>query len=342
MAENVDKDETILDPLQNLDISPNEPNKELSPPTDGSIGFVMIPCDSSKPMRQIFLPPSYSNESAGDRLPDFVKPYFADRRTVDVSLMKEQAQKTIASSSKQIQSLDTQDNISAANLNAIATQGSVETFPLVRPASSNNYQGIYLYMDELGMLKKLPPNPRATAMAQECGWPPQKFYGDVFVSRVQTKPRLENVSFLLGRDTDRSTALWMQRAPHENREWHETAKAIAERTKNDFSEKKEEETTAKCDDEIAMTWEQNEEELEIRIPFPNVDDIDKSKVRVSFLSREIGIQYDNVDFLTMKPLYNSIQAGDGSCTWTIEKPNTLVITVEVSDPTVAWPQLTLS
>ena len=150
-------------------------------------------------------------------------------------LMEEQAAKTIASSNKQVQDLatTTKSNINAAALNAIASKGSVETFPLVRPADTNSYCGVYIYMDELGMLKKLPSNKRASSIAEACGYhsPPPNFYGDVFVGRVQTKPTMMNVDFKLEVDTDRSTAEWIQRAPYENLAWQQTIQDI-QTTKN--------------------------------------------------------------------------------------------------------------
>jgi hypothetical protein len=53
-------------------------------------------------------------------------------------------------------------------LNATAA-GSTETFALVRPSSTNAHRGVYMYLDEVGLLKQLPPNPRAAAVAQACG-----------------------------------------------------------------------------------------------------------------------------------------------------------------------------
>jgi hypothetical protein len=69
-------------------------------------------------------------------------------------------------------------------MNSVAAQGSVETFCLVHPADTNNYIGVYIYLDELGLLKKLQVNDRATAIAAACGYtPPPIFYGDVFWGR---------------------------------------------------------------------------------------------------------------------------------------------------------------
>jgi hypothetical protein len=47
--------------------------------------------------------------------------------------------------------------------------GSVETFALVRPAAANQFCGVYVYLDEIGVMKELPPNPRGNALAMACG-----------------------------------------------------------------------------------------------------------------------------------------------------------------------------
>jgi hypothetical protein len=48
-------------------------------------------------------------------------------------------------------------------------------------------QGVNIYLDEAGMLKKLPLNARASELALKCGFnPPPTFYGDVYVGRVSS------------------------------------------------------------------------------------------------------------------------------------------------------------
>lgn len=59
-----------------------------------------------------------------------------------------------------------QSKITAASMNKVAAMGSVETFPLVHPSDTNGFNGVYVYLDEVGMLKKLPCNARATAIAR--------------------------------------------------------------------------------------------------------------------------------------------------------------------------------
>ena len=43
--------------------------------------------------------------------------------------------------------------LSSAALSSVTSTGSVETFPLVRPSSTNKFEGVYIYLDEVGMLK---------------------------------------------------------------------------------------------------------------------------------------------------------------------------------------------
>ena len=47
--------------------------------------------------------------------------------------------------------------VSASALQSVSAQGSCEVYPLCRPGASNGHAGVYLYLDEVGMLKKLPP-----------------------------------------------------------------------------------------------------------------------------------------------------------------------------------------
>ena len=111
--------------------------------------------------------------------------------------------------------------LTASSLDKVASQGSVETFPLVHPSSTNNNRGVYVYLDEVGMLRRLPPNLRASGFARACGYSPApSFYGDVFVGRVETKPAIRNVDFVVGEDTDLS-AEWVKRAVRENVEWQQ-------------------------------------------------------------------------------------------------------------------------
>ena len=107
--------------------------------------------------------------------------------------------------------------VSASALQSVSAQGSCEVYPLCRPGASNGHAGVYLYLDEVGMLKKLPPvracalsprplsarsafgvgsrrlarfclapqNNRCNALAKACGLDGLNFYGNMFIGRVR-------------------------------------------------------------------------------------------------------------------------------------------------------------
>ena len=287
------------------------------------VEFVCIPSDDDKPIRSCSLPLSVAAKS-GDSLPDYVKPYFADKKTVDTALLKEQAKKQFAGGN--LENL-TETNISSAAMNAVAAQGSVETFTLVHPADTNQFSGVYIYLDELGLLKKLPTNSRATQLAVACGFhPPPKFCGDVFVGRVQSKPVLKNKDFVAGVDTD-GGAEWIQRAVSENLAWHEELKRV---TGGQPSHAGTEGTVVKEDD---FHWTQDEDEVEITVPFDCA--VDKKKVKVSFQTRSVTVKYNGSERLSTG-LYGTIDC-DGS-TWTIDGKR-LVLTCEKANGGELWPRL---
>lgn len=56
--------------------------------SEGAVEFALIPHDTAKPIRRMYLPAS--SRAPGDALPTFVKPYFADGLAVDAGLLGEQ------------------------------------------------------------------------------------------------------------------------------------------------------------------------------------------------------------------------------------------------------------
>jgi len=298
------------------------------------IRFVCIPHDESKPIRTVGLPKLYLTENSqivGDALPHYVKPYFADNKSIDASLLKEQATKQFAGGDlKQL----AETNLSSAAMNAAAAQGSVETFPLVHPADTNQYQGVYIYLDEVGMLKKLPSNRRASQMASTCGFhPPPNFYGDVFVGRVQTKPKLHNVDFVAGVDTDsHHDGSWMRRAVAENLAWQQEMNKVTGKTGQ--TQPVAAGTDGTVAEEENFSWTQDGEEIEISVPFEQA--IDKKAVKVSFWNRAIKVVYAGQEVLSVK-LYAGIDV-DG-CTWTIDGGKHLIVTCEKANGDELWPRV---
>jgi hypothetical protein len=272
-------------------------------------------------------------KKSGDSLTQYVKPYFADNKSIDASLLQQQSMKNFAGGDLKALA-DT--NLSSAAMNSAAAQGSVETFPLVHPSpDTNGSTGVYIYLDEVGLLKKLPSNNRASQIAAACGFhPAPNFYGDVFMGRVKTQPILANVDFVAGVDTDRS-AEWMQRAVSENLAWQQEMNKVTGRTGE--TQPAHAGTDGNVAAEDLFNWTQDDDEVELSVPFESSSSlaIDKNKVKVTFLPRAVKVKYAGEEKLSIQ-LHGGIDV-DGS-TWTIDGTN-LVITCEKADAGEIWPRI---
>ena len=76
---------------------------------------------------------------AGDLLPAYIKSYFADGKIIDDHLFQEQASKQNLLGG----GADRPIKVSSQAMMNATLAGSVETFPLVRPSSTNKHQGVY-------------------------------------------------------------------------------------------------------------------------------------------------------------------------------------------------------
>mmetsp|Transcript_28795 Transcript_28795/g.60320 ORF Transcript_28795/g.60320 Transcript_28795/m.60320 type:complete len:386 (+) Transcript_28795:221-1378(+) len=334
----------ILQQLSNLGIQEtSSTNKD-----NNDIKFVWIPADESKAMRTLVVPASFLKENRGDAIPNFVKPFFgADKTRVDAGLLQKQATKQFSSSNSSLKGPDGKpvemdpSKISASAMNAVAAEGSVETFCLVHPADTNQYTGVYIYLDEVGMLKKLPSNKRASGIGGACGYNPAPiFYGDVFVGRTRTKPKMANVNFEAGTDTDYGRAEWMRRAVPENLAWQQAMNAAT--GKNSSSAALQQPAHAGTDGTVAQesgfSWTQDGDEVEVVVPLDDgTSPVNKKEVKVVFRPRYVAISYkgqaaERID------LFESIDV-DG-CTWTLSNDKTkLIVTCEKADPEKIWPRI---
>ena len=347
---------SIVDQVQNLSISSSDNVEE-------GIRFVYIPHDTSKPLSTLTLPKRLVDAlgPSGDIIPTYVKSFFADGLEIDDSLFNEQLSKQnlmggdldkFASAATDNKTTPSMDKLTSTALKSVTTSGSVETFPLVRPSSTNNNQGVYIYLDEVGLLKKLRNNTRASALAQQCGYhPAPNFYGDIFVARVSSKNYLHNIDIKKEEVTDK-TQEWMLRAPQENIAWQQ---ALNEATGRQGEIQQNHAGTEGVavqvegfdeDDKCSYSWLQNEEELEITISLTKkINDeggtnkkVNKSLIKVSFLAQKITVKYGGESILEVIP-YSKLDV-DGS-TWTLDNAN-LVITCEKASEGEIWPRLELS
>jgi len=347
---------SIVDQVQNLSISSSGSDN-----VEEGIRFVYIPHDTSKPLSTLILPKRLVDAlgPSGDIIPTYVKSFFADGLEIDDSLFNEQLSKQnlmggdldkFASATTDNKTTPSMDKLTSTALKSVTTSGSVETFPLVRPSSTNNNQGVYIYLDEVGLLKKLRNNTRASALAQQCGYhPAPNFYGDVFVARVSSKNYLHNIDIKKEEVTDK-TQEWILRAPQENIAWQQAVNEATGRQGESQQNHAGTEGVAVqvegLDHQCSYSWLQNEEEAEITISLTKkINDeggtnkkVNKSLIKVSFLAQKITVKYGGESILEVIP-YSKLDV-DGS-TWTLDNAN-LVITCEKASEGEIWPRLELS
>mmetsp|Transcript_15647 Transcript_15647/g.21422 ORF Transcript_15647/g.21422 Transcript_15647/m.21422 type:complete len:361 (-) Transcript_15647:299-1381(-) len=304
------------------------------------IAYVCIPHDDSKPMQQLSFRLPKKSLGKGDALSNHLKPCFgsSNGKDVDLSLLQDQATKQFGSSQT--------PTISQETLKSVAAQGSVETFALVHPVPSNKFVGVNVYLDEVGALKRLPLNKRASDLSVGAGFtPPPKFYGDVFLGRVSNKPVLKNISFHLGADTS-PDAKWLKSAMMENLEYQTEMNAITGKKNELQPSNVGEDGIAK--NEGFYSWTQTDEEVEVVVPVKSNDDgsdggggVSSKNVKVTFRPKTLKVCFGGKDILSLD--FFARVDPDG-CTWTLDKSGNgdgakVVITCEKSDE-VSWPRLT--
>jgi len=319
----------------------NEPD-EIDGEDYEDLKFVMVPHDDSLPLKEVSVkvPKNRQANPSGDLMLVELKPWFrALSKKVDMGLFQDQATKHFGSS-------ENPGQVSQEALMKVADQGQVESFTLVQPRESNRHTMVNIYLDEVGMLKRLPLNKRAAQFCGKAGFnPPPKFYGDVFLGRMKVKPVLKNIDFKLTIDTAPDAA-WLQAATMENLEHQTAMNQITGR--NDTQPVGDGENgVAKAED--GYTWTQNDEEIEIVISLKSEDgsSITSTKetkggggLKVKFFAKKMNVEFRKKDILSLS-FYASVDP-DG-CTWTLDSDANgvnLVVTCEKNDG-VSWPRVTV-
>lgn len=356
-----DRPLSIIEQVQRLSLS------DAAAGDDAGVKFVYLPQDASTPIQTVCLPSRLVEAlgPAGDIIPAYVKSFFADGRSIDEKIFKDQAAKQnllggdveqFAANVKKEKLLATvsegkpaaakeeekKTTLSSSALMNATAGGSVETFSLVRPSKTNKNEGVYIYLDEVGMLKHLPLNTRASQLAKQCGYhPAPNFYGDVFVGRVSSKPMLHNVD-LESVDIMDTTKEWLKRAPQENVLWQQALNEATGRsgeTQPNHAGTEGIAAEATGNDGCSYSWLQNEEEIELTVPLIDGDEqVNKKLIKVAFQLQKVVVKYNNECKVEVQ-LYSKINV-DG-CTWTLDKKN-LVITCEKARDGEIWPRLELS
>jgi len=302
--------------------------------------FVHVPHDESIPIRELATKVSKNRlaKNSGDLLLKELKPYFsALSKKVDLNLFQDQATKHFGSSDA--------PQVSQEALQKVAEEGQVEAFALVHPTESNHYTTVNIYLDEVGVLKRLPLNKRAAELAAKAGYnPPPQFCGDVFLGRVRNKPALYNVDFK--KEDTTSNTKWLDNATMQNLE-HQAALNQITGTNELQPDVAGENGVAKSEE--GYTWTQTDEEIEIVIALPSAGD-DAKKVltsreakaaglKVKYFSKKLIVEFGGKVLLSLE-FFASVDP-DG-CTWTLDgsdKGTLLVVTCEKIDET-SWPRIT--
>jgi len=233
--------------------------------------------------------------------------------------------------------------VSTEALKAVAAQGSVEVFSLVRPVPSNNFVGVNIYLDEVGALKRLRLNKRASELGAKAGFnPAPTFYGDVFVGRITNKPILKNINFQLGIDTS-PDAKWLQGAMMENLQYQTEMNSLTGKNNEVQPSNDGEDGVAKTENDGLYSWTQTDEEVEIVLPLTK--NVVSKDVKVIFRPKVLKVKYCGKEVLDVD-FFSRIDP-DG-CTWTLDKSGDddddggvmkVIITCEKVDE-VSWPRLT--
>ncbi|KAJ1488670.1 hypothetical protein T484DRAFT_1938693 [Baffinella frigidus] len=206
------------------------------------------------------------------------------------------------------------------SLSTAAEDGAVEVFALVRPAKSNNSCGVYIYLDEVGLLKNLPRNSRATGIASQCGFDNTQFYGDIFIGRTQINPSpMRNVDFPL-KDLD-SSAQWLSRAAAENYEYGMDMRQLKDAMEATQGGAVSADSSGEKQGD-GYTWSQSEADVDITV---KVDETARAKdASVTFSTSGVKAKIKGEEVLNIS-LFDKVRPDE--CAWTLSK-GALSLTLE--------------
>lgn len=296
--------------------------------TDGPtrrVKYVKIPADDSKPFEQLEC--ILASDAAGDCLPDVVESQFAGGGSIDENKMREQAVRQIGERGA---------GLSASALEHVAAGGKTETFALVRPSATNGHKGVYLYLDEVGMLKNLPPNPRAVAIATVCGFDNVRFFGDMYCGAVvadHPQPMM-NVDFTVA-ELD-SSSPWLKHAGNENAAYQQSMRQVQDAMR----EKGGMQTISMTGDdgfkeheEEGYRWSQTDDEVEVAVA---VTPGTKAKdIKVHFKAQSITVSIAGQVVLDLASLYAPTRPDE--CLWTMGGDEVICTLAKVDES--SWLQL---
>ena len=298
------------------------------------VKIVKVPCDESKPIKEISI--SVDEGRSGDQLPSRLQVYFGQGK-VRVDDVKDVA-------SKQFSNQDI--NISQNTLDKLSDMGSVETFPLAQPNEHNNNCKVSFYLDEVGQLKKLSPNQRASRFAELCGFKDVPFVGDMFLGRVGPPPAggsrgPQNLDFSLAEFN--SDALWLKDVVKHNYEAGIATNKVAMESDLHSGEMSAEVEVAGAEN---VKWSETSDYLELSVELPEeIKTFTKKDIVVKIQSTQVSIKVRNTSaagagellLLWEGALAGSVSVDDS--TWCINKRTVEISLEKAGSSTGMWRKL---
>jgi hypothetical protein len=281
-----------------LNEKPHKMNADEQPINENmsSLTLVMIPANDKESCEEIRI--RISKDKSGDQLSVALKSIFASNDDIDHTLLQEKAM-------KQFGNMDMR--VSESTVNKVAHEGNVEVFTLSRPIEVNTFQGVNIYLDEAGQLKRLPPNTRASAIASLCGYKDVAFAGDVFLGRIKVSSMgiVSNIDFRLNEIS--SDALWIKGVEAQNYAFGVRTNQVAMDT--DLVTK-----SGGEDKEKGYTWDEDDSTIDISITKPSQISTARD-LAVKFSSRLVKLSSKDGGWVLELKLKDSVSVDD--CTWTL-------------------------
>ena len=299
-----------------------------SDPGTRTFRFVRIPADSSMPLSEeeavVYADPARG--PPGDQLLHLLKPRYAAGQ-VDATALRRSIGATHLGNAEAAGALK---GVTPAAI--AADGGAVEAFRIS--------DDVNLYLDAVGALKQLAPNPRASALAARCGFGENvPFFGDMFVGRLGIPPGSSgggsaqllrtNVDFTL-EDMVPGPGTWLEDAAAQN--LRRQAQEVAQGRTGGVSA---EELAEKGGEGDGSTWSQTKADVEVSVPLPA--GVRGKQCKVKFGTRRLQVAVPGLDApLIFDPLYAKVRADD--CAWTVSD-GMLVVTMEKMRVGEVWPSV---
>jgi len=173
-------------------------------PMTNSFQVVYIPADTDLPTTEWTI--TYKDGEEVPCLFDRIKAHFAEtQKGVKLNESEKKRQK------EQLQEKAKGTQVPDEFLDRMLSMNFVGSTALLNPIKDTEYMAINLYTDDQGLMKNLPHNVRASAVAQEVGKPMQVL-GDAWIARYRDDGQdlFQRMDFTVG--DLRSDAEWMKKA----------------------------------------------------------------------------------------------------------------------------------